>query len=86
VFEKLNTGGVTLTVFGLVTAIFASENFNLREDWRQRKNCTNTPFSMMWITMYLQSVTLLASNRAESGEQGISCFLQTEGHFETDTG
>lgn len=33
VFEKVNTGGVPLSVFELVTASFASENFNLRDDW-----------------------------------------------------
>ena len=33
VFENVNTGGVTLTVFELVTALFAADNFNLREDW-----------------------------------------------------
>lgn len=33
VFEKVNTGGVPLNVFELVTASFAAENFNLREDW-----------------------------------------------------
>ena len=33
VFEKVNTGGVSLSVFELVTAGFAAEGFNLREDW-----------------------------------------------------
>jgi len=33
VFEKVNTGGVSLSVFELVTAGFAAENFNLRDDW-----------------------------------------------------
>ena len=33
VFEKVNTGGVSLTVFELVTAGFAAEGYNLREDW-----------------------------------------------------
>lgn len=33
VFEKVNTGGVALTVFELVTAMFAAEGFNLRDDW-----------------------------------------------------
>ena len=35
VFENVNTGGVVLTVFELVTASFAAENFNLREDWEK---------------------------------------------------
>ena len=33
VFEKVNTGGVPLSVFELVTATFAAEGFNLRDDW-----------------------------------------------------
>jgi len=33
VFEKVNTGGVALSVFELMTASFAAENFNLRDDW-----------------------------------------------------
>ncbi|GHV46978.1 hypothetical protein FACS1894204_09680 [Synergistales bacterium] len=33
VFEKVNTGGVSLTVFELVTATFASDDFDLRRDW-----------------------------------------------------
>lgn len=32
-FEKVNTGGVPLSVFELVTASFAAESFNLRDDW-----------------------------------------------------
>jgi hypothetical protein len=33
VFEKVNTGGVPLSVFELVTASFAADNFNLRDNW-----------------------------------------------------
>ena len=36
VFEKVNTGGVTLTVFELLTASLAAENFQLRDDWKRR--------------------------------------------------
>ena len=35
VFENVNTGGVTLTVFELVTASFAADEFNLRADWEK---------------------------------------------------
>ena len=34
VFENVNTGGVPLTVFELVTATFATESFDLRKDWQ----------------------------------------------------
>jgi hypothetical protein len=33
VFEKVNTGGVVLNAFELLTAIYAAENFRLRDDW-----------------------------------------------------
>ena len=33
VFEKVNTGGVSLTAFELLTATYAAEDFNLRDDW-----------------------------------------------------
>ena len=33
VFENVNTGGVPLTVFELVTASYATQEFNLRDDW-----------------------------------------------------
>jgi hypothetical protein len=33
VFEKVNTGGVSLSVFELVTATYAADGFNLRDDW-----------------------------------------------------
>lgn len=37
VFENVNTGGVPLTVFELVTAGFAADGFDLREDWETYK-------------------------------------------------
>jgi len=39
VFEKVNTGGVSLSVFELITASYAADGYNLRDDWfgsRQR--------------------------------------------------
>lgn len=33
VFEKVNTGGVPLSVFELMTATFAADGYNLRDDW-----------------------------------------------------
>jgi len=38
VFEKVNTGGVLLTVFELLTASFASDEFDLKTDWANIKN------------------------------------------------
>ncbi len=36
VFEHVNTGRVSLTVFELVTATLATSNFELRGDWDKR--------------------------------------------------
>ena len=33
VFEKVNTGGVPLSVFELITATYAADGYNLRDDW-----------------------------------------------------
>ncbi|MBQ1124625.1 DUF262 domain-containing protein [Streptomyces sp. B15] len=66
VFEKVNTGGVTLTVFELLTATYAADDFDLRKHWeyecraawqapeyRILREVSNTDF--------LQAVTLLAT-------------------------
>lgn len=37
VFENVNTGGVPLTVFELVTATYATQEFDLRKDWEECK-------------------------------------------------
>lgn len=37
VFEKVNTGGVKLNAFELVTASYAADGFDLRADWYGRK-------------------------------------------------
>lgn len=76
VFEKVNTGGVTLTVFELVTAIFAADNFNLRDDWRDRENRLHEHAVLRAIdaTNFLTACTLLASYRrhVDSGA-AVSC-------------
>jgi len=41
VFEKVNTGGVTLTVFELLTATFAADEYDLRSDWESKKKAFN---------------------------------------------
>lgn len=38
VFERVNTGGVSLTVFELLTATFAAEGFKLRKHWKEVKS------------------------------------------------
>lgn len=63
VFEKVNTGGVTLTVFELLTATFAADDFDLRSDWevRQRRLAAHAVLDEFSNTAFLQAVTLLAS-------------------------
>lgn len=65
VFEKVNTGGVTLTVFELLTATFASSEYDLRHDWATRhRHWTKEEYKVvsgLKETDFLQSVTLLAT-------------------------
>lgn len=75
VFEKVNTGGVSLTVFELSTATYAADSFDLREDWRDIKNQLHEKKSLQRLanTDLLQTTTLLASYRRRKGqiEDGI---------------
>jgi hypothetical protein len=68
VFEKVNTGGVTLDVFELLTATFASSSFDLRQDWQARKAKFDEHKVLRGIqsTDFLQAVTLLATRQAKS--------------------
>lgn len=63
VFEKVNTGGVSLSVFELLTATYAADDFNLRDDWNARHKSFNAhpPLSRFEETDFLQIVTLLAT-------------------------
>ena len=63
VFEKVNTGGVSLTVFELLTATYAADDFDLREDWKKRKGAfDNYPvLSKFEAPQFLQAVTLLST-------------------------
>ena len=63
VFEKVNTGGVTLTVFELLTATFAADDFQLRPDWERRERAIRSQSILSGVsnTDFLQAVTLLAT-------------------------
>lgn len=63
VFEKVNTGGVTLTVFELLTATFAIDGFRLRDDWKERERelKKHTVLHKLEDTDFLQTITLLAA-------------------------
>jgi hypothetical protein len=63
VFEKVNTGGVALNVFELLTATYAADNFNLREDW-ERKATRMKEYPLLQKienTDFLQAISLLAT-------------------------
>lgn len=66
VFENVNTGGVSLTVFELVTAIFAMDDFQLRKDWEERKEqyFSGDLLNSVTATDFLTALTLLASFKA----------------------
>ena len=66
VFEKVNTGGVSLTVFELLTATFAADNFELRPDWeaRQRRLHELPVLGDVASTDFLQAVTLVSTYQA----------------------
>lgn len=69
VFEKVNTGGVPLNVFELVTATFAADNYNLRDDWygsqqrkveaRQKRLRKEPVLEQVETTDFLQTVSML---------------------------
>ncbi|MEA5110283.1 hypothetical protein SDC9_31879 [bioreactor metagenome] len=63
VFEKVNTGGVSLTVFELLTATFASEEFDLKEDWLKNRNQLREHKVLFNVnnTDLIQAITLIAT-------------------------
>lgn len=63
VFENVNTGGVSLTVFELITAVFAMDDFELRKDWEERKQkyFSGDILSISTATDFLTACTLLSS-------------------------
>ena len=76
VFENVNTGGVSLTVFELVTAIFAAEDFDLRKDWEIRENILNQEDILCGVTAtdFLTAMTLISRyNIKQNGGEAISC-------------
>jgi hypothetical protein len=65
VFEKVNTGGVSLTVFELLTATYAADDFNLRDDWDKRDKELRTAKILKSVKSddFLQAISLLASRK-----------------------
>lgn len=77
VFENVNTGGVSLTVFELVTAAFAADNFELRKDWDNRYESMvnkNDILSVVSSTDFLTATTLISRYYInQSGGEAVSC-------------
>ena len=75
VFENVNTGGVSLTVFELVTAVFAMDDFELRKDWEERKEkfFDGDILSIITATDFLTAITLLSSYKRTDGKGTVSC-------------
>jgi hypothetical protein len=76
VFEKVNTGGEPLTVFELMTATYAAENVNLRDEWFgnkegikgiQKRLREHSSLLEIQPTEFLQALTILNTweNRRE---------------------
>ena len=86
VFENVNTGGVSLTVFELVTATFAADNFELRKDWEERSkkmidasalsysNYDQALLTVVSASDFLTAITLLDRYYVRlNGGEAISC-------------
>ena len=64
VFERVNTGGVALTVFELLTASFAASNFQLRDDWNARERRLKRSYAVLGNLRsddFLQAISLLVT-------------------------
>ena len=79
IFEKVNTGGVALNVFELLTATYAVDGFRLRDDWERRHKYLRSHkakvLKAIQNTDFLQAVTLLATytHKKEGKSLAISC-------------
>src|SRR5690606_3052111 len=86
VFERVNTGGVALNVFELLTASFAADDFQLRDDWNAREQRLKSKHPVLRNLQnddFLQAISLLvtqarrrealAAGATADNAPGISC-------------
>lgn len=78
IFENVNTGGVPLTVFELITATFAADEYDLRADWDAiQKSFAEKRLNILeGITgaNFLAAMTLLVTYKKSLAEGGaVSC-------------
>lgn len=80
VFENVNTGGVSLTVFELVTATFAMDDFDLRSDWERRREMLKAYTRILTVISdvdFLVACTLLSRYHTfKNGGVAVSCKKQ----------
>jgi len=71
VFEKVNTGGVVLNVFELLTATFAAGEFRLNDDWKERKARLARKHVLQELqnTDFLQAVSLVSTYRKRTAAE-----------------
>lgn len=100
VFEKVNTGGLALNVFELLTATFAGdkgyydehgEDFRLNDDWRETelKFAGYPALSAVENTDFLQAVTMLTTlqrNRADTSDRPPAVSAKREDVLKIDLG
>lgn len=81
IFEKVNTGGVRLNVFELLTAMLAAEDFDLREDWDEKRRGMHQYDVLRAISndRFLQALSLVATldkarrSGASNNLEGVGC-------------
>lgn len=78
VFENVNTGGVSLTVFELVTASFAADNYELRKKWgniRKHFDEVSEILKVVSPSDFLTAITLLTRyyNFTQGTGNAVSC-------------
>ena len=81
VFEDVNTGGISLTAFELLTAMFAASGFVLREDWDRRASEMQAHAVLKHVSAvrFLQAVCLMATLERErkagrgNHPEGVGC-------------
>lgn len=74
VFERVNTGGVSLTVFELLTASFAADGFQLRDDWRDREKRIRSRYRVLnglKSDDFLQAISLLVTRTRRNAVLGV---------------
>ncbi len=79
IFENVNTGGVKLTVFELITATFAADEYNLRDDWdsiinKFKASKQSDVLRVVENTTFLTAMTLLVNYRkSKRSNVAVSC-------------